>query len=184
MTAKPGKTQRQKGVLPAWKLRFFEVGILVKVPEFDAYYIGTDWIYHTALDPDPVKTEWTISRKIILNAWISRHPGTRPYAWWCFDAPETRQRVGGTGTPKHEVLKYAPVHVFGIPRYWVTSKDTGILTRPGCKGKALDTSNPPLFESQAAYLERLDLMSDTEKSGLPGDAYDLEAVVCAKSALL
>lgn len=184
MAAKPGKIQRRNGMLPAWKLRFFEVGILVKVPEFDAYYIGTDWIYHTALDPDPVKTEWTLSRKKILGLWISRHPGTRPYAWWCFDAPETRQRVGGTGTPKHEILKYEPACVFGIPRYWITSQDIGILTRPGCKGKALDTSDPPLYESQAAYLERHGLLSDREKAILPEGAYDLEAVVCGKTALL
>lgn len=182
MKAKSGRTKRQNVVLPTWKLRFFEVGILEQVPEFDAYYIGTDWIYHSALDPDPVKVEWTISRKKILGSWISSHPGTRPYAWWCFDAPEARRRVGGTGTPKHEVLKYAPAYVFGIPRYWITPQDTGILGKAGFKGKPVDINDPPLFESQAAYLERHGLLSDRETATLPEDAWDLEAVACGKQA--
>ena len=178
MTVKPESAKRQNAVLPAWKSRFFEAGILDKVPEFDAYYTGTDWIYHSALDPDPVKLEWSISRKKILKSWIDAHPGTRPYAWWCFDAPETRQRVGGTGTPKHEVLKYAATCVFGIPRYWITPQDTGILGRAVHKGKPVDKNDPPLFESQATYLERHGLLSDKEIAALPEDAYDLEAVIC------
>jgi hypothetical protein len=40
MAAKSGKHQYL--ALPNWKLRFFEAGILVKMPEFDAYYIGSD----------------------------------------------------------------------------------------------------------------------------------------------
>ena len=182
MKAKPGKTQRQNVVLPAWKMRFFEAGILDRVPEFDAYYIGTDWIYHAALDPDPVKIEWTNSRKRILGSWIASHPGTRPYAWWCFDAPEARQRVGGTGTPKHEVLKYAPTCVFGIPVYWITHQDTGILGKAGFKGNPVDANDPPLFESQAAYLARHGLLSDRETAALPVNAFDLEAIVCGKYA--
>lgn len=182
MHTRTEKASRRKEVLPAWKLRFFEVGILEKVPEFDAYYIGTDWIYHAALDPDPVETEWQLSRKNILKAWITRNPGTRPYAWWCFEAPGTRQRVGGTGTPKHEVLKYAPVHEYGIPSYWITSQDTGILTRPGFRGKLLDANDPPLYESQAAFLDRHGLMSDREKATLPKDAFNPEAVVRTRPA--
>jgi len=179
MTVKPGKKQRKNTVLPTWKLRFFEAGILDKAPEFDAYYIGADWLYHTALDPDPVKAEWLISRKKVLRSWINSHPGTRPYAWWCFDAPDVRQRVGGTGTPKHEVLQYAAACVFGIPRYWVTPQDVGILGgRAGFRAKPLDKNDPPLFESQAAYLERHGLLSDRETAALPEDAWDLEAVVC------
>lgn len=177
MAVKSGSTKRQNAVLPAWKLRFFEAGMLDKIPEFDAYYTGADWVYHTALDPDPVKLEWSIARKKILSSWIDEHPGTRPYAWWCFDAPGIRQRVGGTGTPKHEVLKYAPAFVFGIPRYWITAQDTGILGRAVHKGKPLDINDPPLFESQAAYLERNGLLSEIEKAALPEDAFDLEAVV-------
>lgn len=181
MTVKPAKTHLRREVLPAWKLRFFEVGILDKVPEFDAYYIGTDWIYHAALDPDPVKTEWSISRKKILKSWIGAHPGTRPYAWWCFEAPDARRRVGGTGTPKHEVLQYAAAYMFGIPRYWITQQDTEIPGRFGFKGNPVDSNNPPLFESQAAYLDRHGLLTELERKMLPQHAFDLEAVIFGNS---
>ena len=178
MTVKSVKTQQQHEVLPFWKLRFFEAGILDKVPEFDAYYVGADWIYHTALDPDPVRTEWPISRKKILKSWIAAHPGTRPYAWWCYDAPEVRQRVGVSMTSAGMDSARTSAIMFGIPRYWVTQQDIGILTRPGFRGKPVDSNDPPLFESQTAYLERHGLLTDAEKATLPGDAYDLEIVVC------
>ncbi|MGD2112918.1 MAG: hypothetical protein PVI50_06000, partial [Gammaproteobacteria bacterium] len=113
----------------------------------------------------------------VLRTWIIEHPGTRPYAWWCFDAPGVRDRVGGTGTPKHEVLKYAPVYDFGVPRYWITKRDITLLRKAGFKGKPLDSSNPPLFESQAAFLERHGLLTDEEMEVLPADAYDLEVIV-------
>jgi len=177
MSAKPENPLRRNTTPPAWKLRFFEVGILDRIPEFDAYYIGSDWLYHMALDPDPVKIEWVRSRKKILESWLSNHPGTRPYAWWCFEAPGNRLRVGGTGTAKHDVLQYAATCVFGIPRYWILPQDTGILTRPGFKGKPLDANDPPLYESQTTYLERHGLLTEFEKTALPDNARDLEAVV-------
>lgn len=175
MAAKPGK--QQSIALPNWKLRFFEAGILVKMPEFDAYYIGAEWLYHAAQDPDPVQLEWSRVRNSVLKSWIAEHPGTRPYAWWCFDTPGVRDRIGGTGTPKHEVLKYAPVYDFGVPRYWITKRDITLLRKAGFKGKPLDSSNPPLFESQAAFLERHGLLTDEEMETLPADAYDLEVIV-------
>jgi hypothetical protein len=70
--------------------------------------------------------------------------------------------------------------VFGIPVYWITPQDTGILGRAGFKGKPVDTGDPPLFESQAAYLKRHGLLSDQESAALPENAYDLEAVICGK----
>lgn len=172
-SAKP----KQYGNLPAWKLKFFEAGILVKMPEFDAYYISAEWLYHAAQEPDPVQVEWSRVRNSVLRTWIAEHPGTRPYAWWCFDAPGVRERVGGTGTPKHEVLKYAPVYDFGIPKYWITQQDITLRRKAGFKGKPLDKNNPPLYESQAAFLQRHGLLSEEEMEILPADAYDLEVIV-------
>jgi len=33
---------------------------------------------------------WNVVRGDELPRWIKERPGTRPYAWWCFDAPERR----------------------------------------------------------------------------------------------
>jgi hypothetical protein len=39
---------------------------------------------------------WVLSRGDVLPGWVRAHPGTRPPAWWRFDAPGPRQRVGGS----------------------------------------------------------------------------------------
>ncbi len=82
---------------------------------------------------------WEQLRDTIMAEWIRNHPGTRPWAWWGFDAPrqpdqgsggfwegtlpEPRQRVSGTGTPKYEVLAYVPHFTFGIPDSWISKFD-------------------------------------------------------------
>ncbi len=183
MNAKTGKTYKGNLTLPTWKLRFFEAGILDKVPEFDAYYIGANWLYHTALDPDPVQAEWRSVRSQVLRSWIATHPGTRPYAWWCYEAPEPRRRVGGTGTPKHEVMKYVPALVFGIPKYWVTQDDVGLPGIFGLRGVPFDITDPPRYESQASYLQRHGLLTGQEQEKLPEGAWDIEVALCGNRQL-
>ena len=31
---------------------------------------------------------WCDLREQLLAEWVSEHPGTRPFAWWTYDAPE------------------------------------------------------------------------------------------------
>ena len=85
---------------------------------------------------DEFLAAWNELREEILADWVVDAPGTRPSAWWKFDAPrqplgtfegchfdgklpEPRRRLGGVGTPSHECLAYMPHYVFGIPAYWV-----------------------------------------------------------------
>ncbi|HET8903655.1 MAG TPA: hypothetical protein VFN16_06655 [Saccharospirillum sp.] len=35
--------------------------------------------------------DWQRHREKIIAAWIIEYPGTRPYAWWKFDAPGPRE---------------------------------------------------------------------------------------------
>jgi hypothetical protein len=60
---------------------------------------------------------------------------------------QPRQRMGSTGTPAHEVQAVVPKFAYEIPIGWVS----------------LDESNPPTFESQAAYLKRHGLLLAGEK---------------------
>jgi hypothetical protein len=84
---------------------------------------------------------WTEVRAELLSEWITDAPGTRPWAWWEFDAPrwrrsewprgmqrswhtddawgEPRERLGGVGTPCYLCLGYVPHFRFGIPVSWV-----------------------------------------------------------------
>ncbi len=92
---------------------------------------------------------------------------------------EPRKRLSGIGTPGHEVLNLVPRFRDGVPVSWVTPFDVeyyngrakniyGDLINPDAKegdfkGVAIDPNNPPVFESQAAYLDRFGLLSATEK---------------------
>src|SRR5262245_13285843 len=63
---------------------------------------------------------WKQSRAAVLPGFIRSFPGTRPWAWWRCDAPEpARRRLGGIGTPSHDVLAYVPSYDFGIPQRWI-----------------------------------------------------------------
>ena len=78
-------------------------------------------------------------------------PGTRPWGWWQYDAPEPRRRITGQGEP----AEGSPL-AFGIPTRW----------------RSIDPDDPPRYETERAYLERLDLLTpaDTASPPPPADA--------------
>lgn len=104
--------------------------------------------------------------------------------------PEPRQRIGGTGTPNYEVLAYVPDFHKGIPTGFVTQFDEeyyngrrkdihgnpiGTEYKEGhFKGKAIDPDDPPLYQSEAAYLLRYDLLLPQEKKYLASHSELLE----------
>lgn len=114
---------------------------------------------------DAMRTLWIAHRAAILAHWIQDKPGTRPAMWWRYDAPrlapellgrwartvyaprliETRRKLRGNGKPLHEALLIAPAHDYGIP-VWFGEPD-----------------NPPVFESQHAYLKRHGLLHPAER---------------------
>ena len=42
-----------------------------------------------------MREAWEKHRENILTQWIAANPGTRPWAWWKFDAPEPRPEGEG-----------------------------------------------------------------------------------------
>jgi hypothetical protein len=172
----PVKRRRPKARIagfPDWQVRFLETG---EIPPDDDDALNpfelTDWKHHTACRVDPVLPAWQTCRERIMEKWPVQHPGCRPFAWWEFNAPEQRQRVGGMGTPAHEVLAHRPVFRFGIPTLWVTRFDTEYYN--DFAGVAVDPDDPPLFESQATYLQRLNLLVKAERSALRRADFDPE----------
>lgn len=89
---------------------------------------------------DTKRTEaWGLCRGDVLAGWTAERPGTRPSAWWDYDAPRwddpwggtfyhgtfavPRERLGGVGTPAFDALDYVPRFEKGLPVGWVTAFD-------------------------------------------------------------
>lgn len=120
-----------------------------------------------------IETLWQQYGEAILTDWAVDHPGTRPTTWWEFGAPRSprwpdvaipRQQVGGSGVPRHDAFPErhrSPYDfMFGLPRDWHVEPDAAA---------------PALFESQAAYLLRQDLLLAGEKRLLRSVDLDPEA---------
>ena len=142
-------------------------------------------------DGERIRLAWLQHRSTLLQEWIKQHPGTRPWAWWKFDSPKEpvagwefkhsaqRLRLGGNGTPSHEVLSVWGGFERGIPNSWIDQREADyyngkmkdIHGKPiptkykegDFKGMAIDPEDPPRFESEAAYLDRHGLLSTAEK---------------------
>ena len=89
---------------------------------------------------------WRFHRDELLAEWVKRRPGTRPPAWWKFEADEPRQQV--SGKPIETGAIHGQIDDDGLPLA------LGYFPH-GRVG----------FESQASYLERLGLV-------LPGETHN------------
>jgi hypothetical protein len=122
---------------------------------------------------------WGMFGAGITDEHVEQYPGTRPARWWQFDAPEPRRRVGGTGTPCHERLADVLRLTLGVPTDWITRSDveTYNLTGTPLDVPALDPADPPTYESEAAYLERLSLFAPGERKRLKPRDFKPESVI-------
>ncbi len=148
------------------------------------------WIFFQA--DTEILAAWNVARDEILTAWSSTDPGTRPSHWWKFDAPrqalgtfegcyydgklpEPRRRLGGIGTPAFEVSALVDQFEWGLPGYWVTRADVD-RRGPAFEGVAIDSSDPPRYESEASYLRRLDLLLPTELGRLTEEDFEPDTI--------
>jgi hypothetical protein len=108
---------------------------------------------------------------------------------------EPRRRLGGIGTPNHEALHYVATFEYGLPDSWVTPSDVRFYNgrsrdvhgNPvGTEWKeghfphhAPDPSDPPAYESQAAYLKRHGLLFDGEAERLTAEDFEPELIDAA-----
>ena len=119
-----------------------------------------EWKYFTAADAKQKILEQC--KVFILTEWVRQRPGTRPAWWWSTEAPEkTRRRLGGIGVPMHERFPaYVPIYECGVPVIF----------------HADDPSNPPAFESEAAYLKRHGLLTPEETRRLRKKDFEPEVI--------
>lgn len=109
---------------------------------------------------------WAQHGPEIIKAWARKHPGTRPHAWWAYEALESRWRVGGTGTPDFVALAaIVPQHAYGIPVRWISAATIRLYRQKlGIKLRAdpFDAKDPPTFEAEGEFLRRHGLLAAHE----------------------
>ena len=122
---------------------------------------NTDFDFYQFKNDGPRQQQvWEENKKALTPQWQKDNPGKRPFSWWLFEAPGPRLMVGGQGVQAHEKCNYKQHYVFGAPKYWLE----------------IDEKSPPLFESQATYLQRQDLLSAREVEILAGNSGLSESV--------
>jgi hypothetical protein len=110
-----------------------------------------------------------------LTWFAAEQPGTRPSCWWRFDAPEPRRRVGGVGTQRSEFYSVPPSLKFGLPSGdFFSDEDLRWAPFKGAAIVPVVPADPPLFESQPAYLQRLNLLVPGESERVPASAFEPE----------
>jgi hypothetical protein len=147
---------------PDWQTEFLKTGILPGDNE------GIFWTEKAQ------RKLWKERKEEILPAWIRKYPGTRPHAWWNLDGKNVKQRarVGGVGRPVYDYLSYLPKFKFGIPVEFVTKERAEMWMSPNLPQRlrtemeAVDPKDPPTFESEAAFLDRHELLTPAEKKKL------------------
>jgi len=108
---------------------------------------GHCYIAGTAFDDDmeALQVAWEQLREGFMEVWKAEFAGTRPHAWWKFDAPERRLRIDGNP------------HPFDNPQREDTGLYYGKPNRLICKDDFMAE-----YEGQLEYLLRLGLIEPEE----------------------
>jgi hypothetical protein len=122
------------------------------------------------LDLAAVESAWQELRGELLAAWIPEHPGRRPWGWWRFDAPEPMRRLlGGYDALGDRNLPAKTWHLLTAE----IADGFGWYSSVG----ACEFSDPPIVESEPAFLERHGLLTAAELVAL-GPDFPREAAMC------
>ena len=170
MAIKPRKMLKERQVLDPSIIDFLLHGDCEKGTE--AWSLNIQRFFES----DCIQKVWAAYRKELMADWIIKNPCSRPFCWWKFDAPKEpvggwdherfnspqRLRLGGIGTPLHHVSCSWGGVDRGIPNSWITED----CKKAGFRGVAIDPNNPPLYESEGAYLKRHEILTGPEKTYL------------------
>ncbi len=145
---------------------------------------GHDWGNGFGGDVEAICAAWKIFRAQILEDWIHGEPdyasegpgpGSRPWAWWKFDAPELRRRVDGTHPFDDPVrIKAVEERAAKHPDFKATANKV-YFGKPCCL--CFPDDFEATYESEFDYLERLGLLLPGELEmvqALYGDSSDVD----------
>lgn len=135
---------------------------------------------------------WAEHREAVVKYFVEHHPGRRPKTWWEFETPRMtpeecakvhRWAWEGIAEPRKMISPDLTVidsefnigHYAGIP-YRITVRDSQCLVRcwfAGGKQSSESNEPGPMFESQASYLQRHNLMfpGEAERSDFRPEGY-------------
>jgi hypothetical protein len=130
-----------------------------------------------AIGTPAIEEIWNNYKEEILESWIVEYPGSRPFAWWEWDAPRDEDLI----------REWRYHHTFPIARLQTSGKGTtnqarysGMLPSFSLaipdSWHEIDKANPPTFESQAAYLKRHGLLTKEEMRTLTDADYAPERI--------
>ena len=106
---------------------------------------------------------WQEYSEDILQDWIAQKPCSRPEHWWTYDAPKDKKLMAGTHWANTYPVQRKKLSGVGCPDF---VKTPAYLPRFN-KGLPVewhdyDAAAPPVFESEAAYLQRFNLLKEAE----------------------
>jgi len=99
---------------------------------------------------------WRAHAPELLRDWIRERPGTRPWAWWTYDAPASPRECVGAVFPLAPLWRQA----FGRPFEW----------------HALEAGMVLALESEPHYLRRHALLAPGERRRIPQADYAPEQI--------
>lgn len=112
-------------------------------------------------DREAVRSAWEAVRDEMLLAFVRESPGTRPWAWWEFDAPGRRARLDGGKDGEDKGMAFK----LGVPDFAYRHS-----YGPYATGGSFS------FESQAAFLRRCELLLPGEERKIPAAAFAPEVI--------
>jgi hypothetical protein len=115
---------------------------------------------------------WRENADRVVAEFAAENPGQRTLLWWRFDAPEPRRRLGGTGTAWNEWAPCGPSFEYGVPAYWC--RQGGSFPAGAVP---IDPRDPPRFEAQATFLQRLGLLLPGEGKRLTEADFEPECIL-------
>ena len=140
---------------------------LLHGPDFMGDAFGND----EAFDVDSARLAWSELRDELIAEWIAESPGSRPFGFWTFDAPEPMRRTG-TMKFKPGIGPRSPRRFDRDSREFIAEADFPPAERisywrrrhPTANAYALDSFDEAyaVYESETEYLERLGLLTDAE----------------------
>ncbi len=96
------------------------------------------------------QSAWRAIEDRALRDWVAIYPGTRPRSWWQWSAPDVRDVIGRFRLGR------------GVDRCWATGVPHGAPE---------DVSDPPLVETEPAYLDRWQLWLPDERARVSPAAF-------------
>lgn len=127
-----------------------------------ALQTGHDY-FHAFPTPEDRRTAWEDLRDEIMGEWIQKHPGTRPWGWWQFEAPEPRRRVDGKPHPFKNPERETKVAAWREVCPEVAAREAHKLFYGKPAVLIVPDDFAAAYEDELAYLRRLKLLTADER---------------------